>query len=104
MSKNFRNLAPKNPGKTLSRLFSYFKYYKGLFFGGISFAILGSIGGIAFNAMLSPLIDSLVTNYDLAVFIKYLSILGVITLFIVLGQYVGRLLRGSLAERGIHKL
>ncbi len=104
MSKNFRNMAPKNPGRTLSRLFSYFKYYKGLFIGGISFAILGSIGGIAFNATLSPLIDSLVTDYDLSVFIKYLVILGIITLFIALGQYLGTLLMGRLAENVIHKI
>lgn len=104
MSKNMRNLAPKNPGKTLSRLFSYFKYYKGLFFGGIFFAILGSIGGIAFNTMLAPIIDSLVTDYDLAIFLRYLAILGFITLFIALGQYLGTLLMGRLAENVIHKI
>ena len=104
MSKDFKQLRPENPGKTLARLFSYFKYYKWLFIGGIGFTILGSIGAIAFNAMLSPLIDSLVTNYQFSVFIKYLIILAMIAGMIALGQYLGTLLMGRLAQNVIHKI
>ena len=104
MSKDIRSFKPKNPGKTLARLFSYFKYYKWLFIFGIVFTISGSFGSIAFNTMIGPLIDSLVTNYDFAVFIKYLLTMGFIALFIALGQYLGTLLMGRLAQNVIHKI
>lgn len=104
MSKNMRHMAPQNLGKTLSRLFGYFKFYKVLFIFGILFTIIGSLGGIFFNAMLSPIIDMLVLDYQLPVFVKYLAILAGITGLLAIGQYLGTLFMGRLAQNIVHKI
>jgi len=99
-----RQLRPKNPVKTLIRLFSYFKYNKVIFFGGIFFIILGSTAEIAANGMLSPIIDTLVKGNDMALFVKYLIVMGVIVIFIALGQYLGNLYMVRLSQRTVHKI
>ena len=86
-----RRLKPTDPKRTLMRLFSYFKFNKFLFVGGILFIIMSSVGEIAITGMLSPIIDTLVGNFDKAVFIKYLVIMGIIVLMVVLTQYLGNL-------------
>lgn len=99
-----RQLRPNNPRKTLMRLFSYFKFNKVLFFGGIFFTIVGSIAQIAANGMLSPIIDTLVGDYDTGQFIKYLTIMGVFVIFIAVGQYLGNLFMARLAQNTVHKI
>lgn len=99
-----RQLRPNNPKETLIRLFSYFKFNKRLFFGGIFFIILGSIAEIAANAMLSPIIDTLVEGHIQALFIKYLVSMGIIVVFIAIGQYLGNLYMARLAQKTIHKI
>jgi hypothetical protein len=51
------HLRPKDPKKTLIRMFSYFRYNKIMFFAGIFFIILSSAAQIGANGMLSPIID-----------------------------------------------
>lgn len=97
-------LRPHNMRETLVRLFSYFKYNKALFFGGILFIIIGSVAGIVANSMLSPIIDALVTHKDAALFIKYLIIMGAIVVLIALGEYLGNLFMAQLAQNTIHKI
>lgn len=105
MSKQLRStVTSKNMGATIKRLVKYFTYYKGLFIFGILFTIVGSLGGIVFNTMLSPIIDMLTTNYSLAVFIRYLAIMVFVTLFAAAGQYLGSLFMGRLAQNIIHKI
>lgn len=99
-----KQLRPKDSKKTLIRLFSYFKYNKLLFFGGIFFIILGSIAEIGANAMLSPIIDSLVIDKDLNLFIRYLIIMGFIIIIIAIGQYFGNLFMARLAQNTVHKI
>lgn len=102
--KGHRQLRPKNPKETLIRLFSYFKYNKALFIGGILFIILGSIAEIGANSMLSPIIDSLVGDHDRGLFIKYIAIMVMIVIVIALGQYLGNLFMAKLAQKTIHKI
>lgn len=104
MSKNTRSFKPENPRKTLIRLFSYFKYNSILFFGGIGFIILAAVAGIATNAMLSPIIDSLVTDYNMSQFIKYIVIMIIIVAFMAIGELLGNLFMARLAQRSIHKI
>ena len=99
-----KQLRPENPKKTLLRLFSYFKFNKALFFSGIFFIIIGSIAQIAANAMLSPIIDTLVENHNKAMFVKYLIFMGVLVIFISLGQYLGNLFMAKLAQKTVHKI
>ncbi len=103
-SKKPQQLRPRNTKATLLRLFSYFKYNKALFVGGIFFIILGSVAGIAANAILSPIIDSLTLGSGNQIFIKYLIIMVFIVVFIAIGEYLGNLFMGKLAQQTIHKI
>lgn len=53
---------PKSPGKTILRLFSYYRYFKGLFVLGILSIIIASLAEVAANGMLSPIIDVFVSG------------------------------------------
>lgn len=55
-------LRPRNLRKTVVRMFSYFKYNKLLFVGGLILIVLGSLARIGANGMLSPIIDSWLPN------------------------------------------
>jgi len=99
-----KQLRPENPMRTIRRLFGYFKHNKLLLFGGIFFIILGALGQISVNAMLSPVIDTLVENKPLSLFIRYLIIMGIIVIFLALGEYLGNLFMVRLAQRTVHKI
>jgi len=99
-----RQLRPNDIKKTLVRLFSYFRFNMALFFGGIFFIILGSVAEIAANAMLSPIIDTLIEGYDAKLFIKYILIMGILVIFIALGQYLGNLFMVKLSQKTVHKI
>jgi len=99
-----RKLKPDDPKKTLIRLFSYFKFNKALFFGGIFFILLGTVAQIAANAMLSPIIDSFVEGWNKTLIVKYLLIMGVLVIFISAGQYLGDLFLARLAQKTTHKI
>lgn len=102
--RKHRQLRPNNTRKTLMRLFGYFRFNKALLFGGILFIILGSAAEIATNGMLSPIIDTLVSDYDRGVFINYLLIMAGFIVLIALGQYLGNLFMAKLAQRTVHKI
>jgi len=106
MSKKPRHmqLKPKNPMGTLKRLFSYFKYNKVLFISGILFIIISSLAQIGANAMLSPIIDTLVGEFNRGLFIKYLFIMAIFVLLISVGQYIGNLSMIRLAQKTVHKI
>jgi len=97
-------LKPKDPKKTLLRLFSYFKYYKGLFFLGISAIVLASFAEIAATGMLSPIIDVFVDGGPLSQAAVYILILAGIVVAIAAGQYIGNRSMASLAQKIIHRL
>ncbi|NMB00806.1 MAG: ABC transporter ATP-binding protein [Firmicutes bacterium] len=95
---------PQNMKATLIRLFSYFKYNKALFVAGIFFVIVGSVGSIVANGLLSPIIDSLVLENSHGLFLKYLVLMVVVVLTIVTGQYLGNLFMARVAQRTIHQI
>ena len=103
-NKKMRQLRPNNPKETIMRLFRYFKFNKGLFYLGMLFIMLGAIAQIGANSMLSPIIDSLVEDYDSGIFVKYLLIMVGFVITIAMGQYIGNLSMARLAQRTIHKL
>lgn len=100
----YRQLRPSNPKKTIMRLFGYFKFNKALFFRGVFFVMLGSIAQIAANGMLSPIIDTLVGDYDTSQFVRYIIIMGIFVILIAVGQYLGNLFMAKLAQKTIHKI
>ena len=101
---NQKQLKPKDPKKTLLRLFSYFKFNIVLFFGGIFFIIIGSLAEIAINGMLSPVIDTFVGEHDHELFIKYLFIMAAMVVVISISQYIGNLSMAKLAQKTVHKI
>ena len=101
---NQKQLKPKDPKKTLLRLFGYFKFNIVLFFGGIFFIIIGSLAEIAINGMLSPVIDTFVGEHDHELFIKYLFIMAAMVVVISISQYIGNLSMAKLAQKTVHKI
>lgn len=99
-----KQLRPENMRLTLRRLFSYFKYNKLLFFGGIFFIVIGTISTVAANSMLSPVIDSIVTDNNMNSFVKSLILMIVIVGFIAIGEYFGNLFMAKLAQLTIFKI
>jgi len=99
-----RGLKPRDPVKTIKRLFSYFRFNKLLLVVGILSIIISSFAQIAANAMLSPIIDSLAMDKDINLFIRYLVIMAVIVICIALFQYLGNLFMARLAQRTIHRI
>lgn len=97
-------LKPNNPKETIIRLFSYFKFNKSLLFGGITFIILAAIAEIGTNSMLSPIIDTLVTDHDKGLFIKYILIMVALVIIVALSQYIGNLSMARLAQKTIHRI
>lgn len=99
-----KQLKPKDAKKTLLRLFGYFKYNAVLFYGGILFIIISSIGTVGLNGLLSPIIDSLIDGYDEKAFIKYLFIMVILVVVVSLTQYLGSLFMAQLAQKTVHKI
>jgi len=102
--KSAGKLRPTDPKKTLVRLFSYFKYNKLLFLTGIFFIILGSVSEIAINAMLSPVIDTLVGDFVMAKFLHYIAVMILMAVAIAISQYVGNLSMAKLAQKTVHRI
>lgn len=102
--KNLRGLKPRNTMKTIRRLFSYFRFNKVLFFTGVLFIIISSVAQISANAMLSPIIDSLVEHNNMNMFVKYLMFMGVLVIAISMFQYFGNLFMARLAQKTIHRI
>ncbi len=90
--------------KTIRRLFSYFRFNKVLFFTGVLFIIISSVAQISANAMLSPIIDSLVEHNNMNMFVKYLMFMGVLVIAISMFQYFGNLFMARLAQKTIHRI
>ncbi|HRC80926.1 MAG TPA: ABC transporter ATP-binding protein [Sedimentibacter sp.] len=101
---NKLHLKPKDPKKTLLRLFGYFKYNILLFIGGIFFIIMGSLAEIGINGMLSPVIDTLVSGRDMGLFVKYIIFMGLLVLVTSVSQYIGNLSMARLAQRTVHRI
>lgn len=97
-------LKPKNPRKTLLRLFSHYRFYKGLFVLGILSIILASLAEIAANGMISPIIDVFVSGGSLNEAIKYITIMAGIVLIVASGQYIGNRTMAGLAQKIIHRI
>jgi ATP-binding cassette, subfamily B, multidrug efflux pump len=93
MSKH-RQLRPNDPKKTI----------KTLLWWGIFFIMVGSLAQIGTNAMLSPVIDTLVKGNGMNIFIRYLIIMGILVIVISISEYLGNLFMARLAQRTIHKI
>lgn len=101
---NHKQLKPRDPKKTLLRLFGYFKYNMPLFLVGMLSIVLSSVSAIASNAILSPIIDSFVDKAELAVVIKYIVIMIILVISLSVFQYLGSLSMARLAQKTVHRI
>lgn len=95
--------APKDLGKTLFRLFSYFKQNKFKFILALLMMGLSSALMVATNSMLSPVIDAAV-NRNMDEFIKSLTIMGSLVIIFLISQYLGSRGMISLASKTIYSI
>jgi len=97
-------LKPKNPVKTIIRLFKYFKYNKLLFFSGITAIILASLAEIGITGMFSPIIDVFVSHGEKSEAVRYILILAGLVVITAIGNYYGNRSMARLAQKTIHKI
>ncbi|MCR6546528.1 ABC transporter ATP-binding protein [Dehalobacterium formicoaceticum] len=102
--KNKATFRPRDPKKTLLRLFSYFKFYKALFVIGILSIIVSSLMEVFTNGMLSPIIDVFVSGGSINDAIRFILIMIGFVLLSTLGQYIGNRNMARLAQKIIHKI
>ena len=101
---NKKNLKPNDPIKTLKRLFSYFKFNIPLLVFGLLLTIVSSVANIAVNAMLSPIIDTMIGEGISQAFINLIIQLIVIVLVISISDYFGQLSMAKLSQSIVHRL
>lgn len=97
-------VVPTNPMQTTKRLFSYFRFYKLQFALGLLLIVLSSVGSIAANALLSPIIDSLLTDRSTQILARFLVIMIVLVIGISASQYLGSLYMARVAQRITHQI
>ena len=96
--------APKNLGKTLLRLFSYFKYNRWRFIAALIMTMLSSALMVAINSMLSPVIDAVAVKQDMDEFVKSLVTMGILVVFFLIAQYLGSLGMTIVASRTTYSI
>ncbi|NMA93539.1 MAG: ABC transporter ATP-binding protein [Clostridiales bacterium] len=84
-----KQFTPKELGKTLIRLFSYFKYNKWRFLGALLMTAASSAFRVATSSMLSPVIDAVAVNRDMGEFVNSLLMMGAFVIVFVITQYLG---------------
>lgn len=84
------------------RLFSYFRFNKINLFAGVALMTLATLGQVAANAMIAPVIDSAVSNPDFGAFIKSLAVIGFIMLFVTVSVYAGFRFLTILSQKTIY--
>lgn len=94
----------KNPIKTLIRLFAYFRYQKVLFICGILLISLSTVVQVLANGMISPVVDAVAVHKDYQAFVKNILIMGLLFLFVVLGQYLASKMMARLAQETIYTI
>ena len=99
-----RALKPKDPIKTLLKLFSYFRYNNLLFISGILTIVLASAAEIGITGMLSPIIDVFVSGGEKSEAVKHILILAALVVLAAIGHYYGNRSMASLAQRTIHRI
>ena len=103
-AKGKAGFRPKDPKKTLVRLFSYYKFYKALFALGMLSIIFATLAEVATNGMLSPIIDVFVTGGSANDAVRFILIMAGFVLISSLGQYMGNRTMAGLAQKIIHKI
>ncbi len=100
-NKEARHFQPAHPAKTLSRLFSYFKYNKKTLVLGLFLITIGTLAQVFSNALISPVVDAVAVEKDLGKFYRYLGGMVLLGVVIIVGSYQGARLLANLAQETI---
>lgn len=99
MKDKKKQFAPKDLGKTLMRLFKYFKYNKFRFIAALILMAVSSAFMVASNSMMSPVIDAVAVEHNMSSFVASLIKMGVLVVIFLVTQYLGSLAMTVVAER-----
>lgn len=92
----------KHPIGTLKRLFGYFRFNKKLLLFGLMLSILSTVAEVGLNGMLSPIIDSVVVDRNIALFVRMLLLTAGIMIFASAGKYFGMLMIAKLSQDTVY--
>ena len=97
---------PKNIKATIKRLWHYLSIQKTYVILGLLLVSIASLGGVAGNAFLQPIINILVYEKDrgMAAVIPYIVVLAIIYLIAAVFQYVGNRFMVVLAQRTTNRI
>lgn len=88
----------------LKRLFSYFRYNKKLFIGGLLMVVASTFLGVLGNGLLAPVVDAVAVEHDLHRFFFAMGEMIFVFTFATVTEYYGFLWLAQLAQRTIYQL
>lgn len=88
----------------LKRLFSYFRYNKKLFLGGLAMVIGSTFLGVLGNGLLAPVVDAVAVSHDLHAFFFALGQMVFVFTLATISEYYGFLWLAELSQRTIYQL
>lgn len=97
---------PKNVKATLKRLWKYLSIQKSFIILGLILVSLASLGGVAGNAFLQPIINIFVYEKDrgMSAVLPYVAVLAIIYFLAALFQYLGNRFMVVLAQRTTNRI
>lgn len=88
----------------LKRLFSYFRYNKKLFLGGLAMVIGSTFLGVLGNGLLAPVVDAVAVSHDLHAFFLALGQMVIVFALATISEYYGFLWLAELSQHTIYQL
>lgn len=103
-NKKNRQYQPQNPGKTVRRLFSYFRFNKKLLFAGLFIMVAASIVQVIANGMISPVVDAVAVYEDYSAFVRNLTLMALLMVLVLTGHYYGARFMAILAHKTVYQI
>ncbi len=99
-----RNMTAENPMGTLKRLLSYFQYVKWMLIAGLVLLGISSLASVGVNAMIKPVVNSLIMEKSVEKLIQYILIMAGIIVVSVGTSYLGNRMMMNLSQIITHKM
>ncbi len=99
-----RRMTAENPMQTIKRLLSYFQYVKWMLVVGLVLLGLSSLAGVGINAMIKPIVNSLLNDKSVEKLLSYIAIMIGIILLNLLMMYFGNRMMMNLSQIITHKM
>lgn len=92
----------EHPWQTVRRIFSYFRYNKGLFILSLLLLVASTLLVVGSNAMLSPIVDAVAVDHDLDKFLHMLLIMGIMVACAAIAEFFALRLNALVGQRTIY--